>query len=107
PIAADGSRYAIGNVLGQGGMGEVFLAIDEQIGREVAVKRIRAEHPSDEELARFVREARVQGRLEHPAVVPVHDLAIDHEGKPFFVMKRLSGTEMTDLLRRLGSRTRD
>jgi eukaryotic-like serine/threonine-protein kinase len=102
PLAlSDGSRYAIGNVLGQGGMGEVLLAVDEQIGREVAVKRIRAANPSDEELARFVREARVQGRLEHPAVVPVHDLSLDREGKPFFVMKRLAGTEMSDVLQRL------
>ncbi|MBS1122377.1 MAG: Serine/threonine protein kinase PrkC, regulator of stationary phase [Deltaproteobacteria bacterium] len=95
------TRYAIGQVLGQGGMGEVMLAYDEQIGREVAVKRIRSELPSQEELSRFVREARVQGRLEHPAVVPVHDLAYDGKGRPFFVMKRLTGTDMHELLRQL------
>jgi serine/threonine-protein kinase len=75
-------------------MGEVVLAFDDQIGRDVAIKRIRAAAPSGEELARFVREARVQGRLEHPAVVPVHDLAVDRDGKPFFVMKRLTGTTL-------------
>ena len=96
----DGPRYALGDRLGEGGMGEVLLAVDEQIGREVAVKRIRAADPTPEELARFVREARVQGRLEHPAVVPVHDLALDASGRPFFVMKRLTGTTMNDLLRR-------
>ncbi|HUJ57213.1 MAG TPA: serine/threonine-protein kinase [Kofleriaceae bacterium] len=95
------ARYRLGELLGKGGMGEVVLAYDEQIGREVAVKRIRSAEPTAEERARFVREARVQGRLEHPAVVPVHDLAIDREGNPFFVMKRLSGTVMTDLLERL------
>ncbi len=94
----DSARYTLGSLIGQGGMGEVVLAYDEQIGREVAVKRIRADAPSGEELSRFVREARVQGRLQHPAVVPVHDLAFDKDGKPYFVMKRLSGTTMGELM---------
>ena len=102
-----GARYRFGAVLGEGGMGEVLLAHDEHIGREVAVKRIRATEPSGEELSRFVREARVQGRLEHPAVVPVHDLAVDHDGRPFFVMKRLSGTTMLELLTRLRAGSED
>jgi serine/threonine-protein kinase len=101
--AGDSSRYTLGALLGHGGMGEVLLATDEHIGREVAVKRIRATDPSSEELSRFVREARVQGRLEHPAVVPVHDLGVDRDGRPYFVMKRLSGTDMSELLRRLGA----
>ncbi len=99
----DSARYSVGALLGQGGMGEVLLAMDEHIGREVAVKRIRAANPTSEELSRFVREARVQGRLEHPAVVPVHDLGVDREGRPYFVMKRLSGTDMGELLKRLRS----
>jgi len=103
PLTADRGRYRFGEVLGEGGMGEVLLAHDEHIGREVAVKRIRAAEPSAEELSRFVREARVQGRLEHPAVVPVHDLGVDHAGRPFFVMKRLTGTTMLELLGRLRS----
>ena len=94
-------RYRFGEVLGVGGMGEVVLAHDEHIDRDVAVKRIRAAQPSPEQLARFMREARVQGGLEHPAVVPVHDLAIDSDGRPFFVMKRLSGTTLLALLRQL------
>jgi len=99
--AGDSSRYTFGPLLGQGGMGEVLLATDEHIGREVVVKRIRAANPTAEELSRFVREARVQGRLEHPAVVPVHDLGVDRDGRPYFVMKRLAGTDMGELLRRL------
>ncbi|MFN0247717.1 MAG: serine/threonine-protein kinase [Kofleriaceae bacterium] len=98
PLVLETTRYTLGSLLGQGGMGEVMLAFDEQIGREVAVKRIRSERPSGEELSRFVREARVQGRLQHPAVVPVHDLAFDRGGKPYFVMKRLSGTTMMEIL---------
>jgi len=101
----DTGRYTLGSLIGQGGMGEVVLAFDEQIGREVAVKRIRSDAPSGEELSRFVREARVQGRLQHPAVVPVHDLAFDKDGKPYFVMKRLSGTTMGERIAKL--RTED
>jgi serine/threonine protein kinase len=100
-LTADSSRYRFGDVLGEGGMGEVLLAHDEHIGRDVAVKRIRTTEPSPEELSRFVREARVQGRLEHPAVVPVHDLAVDRDGRPFFVMKRLTGITMQELLGKL------
>jgi eukaryotic-like serine/threonine-protein kinase len=101
PLPGDAARYRFGEVLAEGGMGEVLLAHDEHIGREVAVKRIRALEPTAEELSRFLREARVQGRLEHPAVVPVHDLAIDRDGRPFFVMKRLTGTTLQELLVRL------
>jgi eukaryotic-like serine/threonine-protein kinase len=98
PREIDGRRYRVGERIGQGGMGEVLSAYDQHIGREVAVKRMRSELASGDALSRFIREARVQGRLDHPAVVPVHDLAVDAAGRPFFVMKRLAGTTMTDVL---------
>ncbi len=91
--------YELGDVLGRGGMGEVVLARDHNIGRDVAIKRMLAAEPSADEHGRFMREARVQGQLEHPAVVPVYDLGIDRDGRPFFVMKRLSGKAMNGLLR--------
>ncbi|HEY5920896.1 MAG TPA: serine/threonine-protein kinase [Kofleriaceae bacterium] len=91
------ARYAIQRQLGAGGMGEVLLATDAQIGRDVAVKRMRVA-PTPNAVARFVREAKVQGRLDHPAIVPVHELANDSEGRPFFVMKRLTGTTLADIL---------
>ena len=97
--ATVGARYRSGELLGQGGMGEVVLAHDEHIGREVAIKRIRAERLGSEAVARFLREARIQARLEHPTVVPVHDLGSDAEGRPYFVMKRLTGTVMSELIR--------
>ncbi len=91
-------RYALAGQLGRGGMGEVLLARDEHIGRDVAIKRMRAHTPGPDELGRFLREARVQGQLEHPAVVPVYDLDEDRAGRPFIVMKRLVGITLEQLL---------
>src|SRR5262249_6203432 len=84
-------------------MGEVLSARDEQIGRPVAIKRLRVKDPSNEILARFLREARIQGRLEHPAVVPVHELWNDG-GQAFFVMKQLAGMTLADVIPKLAMR---
>jgi serine/threonine protein kinase len=97
PPSSGGERYQLGELLGQGGMGEVLLATDVQIGRDVAIKRMRFK-PSSQGYARFLREARVQGRLDHPAIVPVHELSVDADGRPFFAMKRLTGTTLHDIL---------
>ncbi len=93
-------RSELGPLLGSGGMGEVRLARDTRIDREVAVKLMRKELRGTENVARFFREARVQGALEHPAVVPVHDLGIDADGNPFFVMKRLAGVTLASVIER-------
>ena len=93
-----GERYDLGDVIGRGGMGEVRLARDLRVHREVAIKLMRAPVDDDMTKARFLREARIQGGLEHPAVVPVHDLGIDRDGNPFFVMKRLAGTTLASVL---------
>lgn len=91
-----GERYELGPVLGRGGMGEVRIARDKRIRRDVAVKLLRTSARDDETIGRFFREARVQGVLEHPAVVPVHDLGIDPNGNPYFVMKKLAGITLAD-----------
>ena len=93
-----GDRYEVGPILGRGGMGEVRLARDLRIDREVAVKLMRSSQRDEVTMGRFFREARVQGVLEHPAVVPVHDLGIDRDGNPYFVMKRLAGTTLHDVI---------
>jgi serine/threonine protein kinase len=74
---------------GIGGMGEVRRAVDGKIGREVAVKTLL----SNDEVgkARFLREARIQALLEHPAIVPVYDIHVMDDGLPFFTMKRIRG----------------
>ncbi|HET9621228.1 MAG TPA: serine/threonine-protein kinase [Kofleriaceae bacterium] len=89
PVVA--GRYRIGRRIGKGGMGEVMAARDEQVGRDVAIKRMRAAAPSERAVRRFLREASIQGRLEHPAIVPVHEIGRDSDGLPFFVMKKLTG----------------
>jgi tRNA A-37 threonylcarbamoyl transferase component Bud32 len=98
PSEGIGARYQIGEAIGRGGMGEVRLARDTRIDREVAVKLLRT-RDRDTDTTRFFREARVQGALEHPSVVPVHDLGIDPDRGPYFVMKRLAGTTLSDVLK--------
>ena len=87
-------RYKVLSRLGQGGMGEVMAVRDEVVGREVALKRIRRIDPSDRLIARFLREATVQGRLEHPSIVPLYDIGRDASGLPYFTMKKLAGTTL-------------
>jgi serine/threonine protein kinase len=90
--------YELSELLGRGGMGEVLLAHDGVIGREVAIKRMRRADATPEAETRFVREAKIQARLQHPAIVPVHELGRDEAGRPYFTMKRLAGRTLQDLL---------
>jgi eukaryotic-like serine/threonine-protein kinase len=93
-------RYAFRKVLGEGGMGEVRLCRDHAIGREVAMKVAREASPElqPDMQARFVREVRVQGQLEHPSIVPVYDLGVDANGALYFTMKRVRGKSLADVL---------
>ncbi|HEY0194985.1 MAG TPA: serine/threonine-protein kinase [Kofleriaceae bacterium] len=91
-------RYRMGRRIGKGGMGEVMNARDEQVGRDVAIKRMRSTSPSERAIQRFLREASIQGRLEHPAIVPVHEIGRDADGLPFFVMKKLIGTTLSKVI---------
>ena len=95
PRAPD-ERYVLRGLLGSGGMGEVWLAHDVRIDRDIAIKLMRGAGDPDA-IARFLREARVQGRLEHPSVVPVHDLG-GGDAAPYFAMKRLAGTTLADVV---------
>src|SRR5262245_39411766 len=98
PDAILGGRYRLGRRIGKGGMGEVMAARDTQIARDVAIKRMRAAAPSERAIQRFLREAMVQGRLEHPAIVPVHEIGRDTDNLPYFVMKKLTGTPLVKIL---------
>jgi hypothetical protein len=85
--------------LGRGGMGRVFRARDERLGRAVAVKVLRPESAADPDFrARFAREARTLARLEHPGIVAVHDFGTTPEGDGYLVMQLVSGGSIADRL---------
>src|SRR5690348_16081674 len=104
-----GGRYLIEEVIGRGGMGAVYRAIDERLGRSVAVKVITVSGASDPEVrdrlrARFHREARAAAALpHHPNVVPVYDYGTDEElGLDYIVMELLRGNDLATRLARSG-----
>lgn len=95
-------RYHLDRELGRGSMGEVHLCRDAWVGREVAMKVLLPAHRPDPQLrARFLREACVQGQLEHPSIVPVYDVGVDATGAMYFTMKRLRGKTLGEILRGL------
>jgi serine/threonine-protein kinase len=92
-------RYAAEERLGEGGMGVVQLCLDNQIGRRIAMKTMQPDRIGHAVAhKRFVREARIQGQLEHPAVVPVYDLGLEADGTMFFTMKRVRGLTLEDVI---------
>lgn len=83
-------------------MGDVLRATDRSLKRDVAIKTLRGSLQSDEEsVARFVREARAVGRLQHPNIPPVHELGTTRQGLPYFSMRLVHGETLSDVIRRL------
>ncbi len=95
------TRYTIRQRLGEGGMGAVDLAFDRDIGRPVALKKLHPRMLTPGGIARFISEVRTVGRLEHPNIVPVHDVGLDEEGNYYFVMKYVEGETVAGLMERL------
>src|SRR5262245_7119944 len=99
---ASGERYALIRLHGAGGIGQVWLAHDADLGREVALKELRPERAGNPAIAaRFLREARITGRLQHPGIVPVYELV---PGSPdsgegaeptFYTMRFVKGRTLT------------
>ncbi len=96
-----GGRYTLDRIHAQGGIGQVWLAYDHHLGREIALKRLRPlTSLSPVAQARFLREARVTGRLHHPGIAPVYELEPGGDGKaPFYTMRFISGRTLTESAR--------
>jgi serine/threonine protein kinase len=92
-------RYELTGLLGAGGMGEVYRARDERLGREVAIKVLPEEVSQDRSrLLRFEHEARAAAALNHPAILAVHDFGL-HEGRSYLVTELLEGETLAQRLR--------
>ncbi|MGE0435004.1 MAG: serine/threonine-protein kinase, partial [Planctomycetota bacterium] len=90
-------RYVVRDEIARGGMGAIVRAADLDLGRDVAIKVILGA-ADREAVTRFLREARVAGQLEHPAITPVHELGIDAAGRVYFTMKLVRGRSLAALL---------
>ncbi len=88
-------RFRIVRFHDRGALGEVYVARDQQLHRIVALKRIKLDHAADpDKRARFVVEAEITGRLEHPGIVPVYGLGTYDDGRPFYAMRFIRGDNL-------------
>jgi len=93
-------RYKLTRLHATGGMGRVWLARDNAIGRNVALKELRPETPSAPGIwNRFLNEAKVTGQLEHPGIVPVYEVDADDSDRPFYTMRFVKGQTLHDAIR--------
>jgi serine/threonine-protein kinase len=93
-------RYQLTRLHATGGIGQVWLARDSDLGREVALKELRPErqdHPAAQ--TRFLAEACITGQLEHPGIVPVHELVRPADGPPFYTMRMVRGRTLSEAVR--------
>ena len=95
--SAPAERFVRTGELGRGGLGRVDLAQEVRLQREVAVK-VLLPAADAERVAEFVEEAQISGQLEHPNIVPVHELGFDPGGLPYLVMKRVQGVTLADIV---------
>jgi len=92
-------RYQLKRELSRGRMSNLSLHLDHLIGRTVALKSLSPKRAGDREAElRFLREAAIQGQLEHPAIVPVYDVGVDPKGTIYFTMKRIRGINLDEIL---------
>ena len=92
---AQRSRYHIGERLGSGGIAEVHTARDVSLRREVAIKTLRS---SATDQAAFVEEAQIAAQLEHPNIVPIHEIGVDRDNRAYIAMKRVRGQTLRKII---------
>jgi serine/threonine protein kinase len=90
-------KYEMGNVIAQGGMGAVMDARELTIERNVAMK-VMLESEKPDEVMRFIAEAKITGQLEHPNIMPVHELGVDDKERVFYTMKYVRGSTLRQVL---------
>jgi len=101
PAPTAGSRFCILRPHAKGGLGQISVALDSELNREVALKELRPERAADpDSRARFLLEAEVTGRLEHPGVVPVYGLGCDAQGRHFYAMRFVKGQNLKEAIDR-------
>jgi serine/threonine-protein kinase len=90
------TKYTFVKELGRGGMGTVYLAEDRELNRQVAIKVLNTPEMSEDLRNRMVREAQIIARLEHPGIVPVHDVGVLPDGRVFYAMKFVRGSRLDE-----------
>lgn len=106
--ATGSARYELLGEVGQGGIGVVFRGRDRLLGRELAVKVLREAYQDRPEARhRFIEEARVGSRLQHPAIVPVYELGWFEDRRPFITMKLVQGHTLAALLKERADPSQD
>ncbi len=102
------SRFGVVRPLAKGGMGQVSVAVDRELDRQVVLKEIQPRFARDPLVAsRFLLEAQVTGRLEHPGVVPVYGLNQHPDGTPYYAMRFITGDSLQDAIREFHSKDKD
>jgi serine/threonine protein kinase/Leucine-rich repeat (LRR) protein len=95
-----GPKYEIGAAVARGGMGAILSARENATGRNVAMK-VMLDQSDAEEMGRFIDEAQITAQLEHPNVVPIHELSVDDSGRVFYTMKFVKGVTLLSILQGL------
>jgi WD40 repeat protein/tRNA A-37 threonylcarbamoyl transferase component Bud32 len=96
---APGGRYQTVGEVARGGVGVILKCRDVDLGRDVAMKVLHSDHADNAQLTeRFVEEAQIAGQLQHPGIVPVYELGLTEEGRPYFTMKFIKGDTLAALL---------
>ena len=97
----DDGRFRVVRPHARGGLGAVFVAVDRELRREVALKRMRRRHARDpQSRSRFLREAEITGGLEHPGIVPVYGLGASDDGRPYYAMRFIEGDSLREAIDR-------
>jgi serine/threonine protein kinase/formylglycine-generating enzyme required for sulfatase activity len=104
------ARYSIGEEIARGGMGAIYRAWDQDLRRSLAMKvmlqhTLRKSSENSSRLARFLEEAQITGQLDHPGIVPVHELGMDEKGQVYFTMRLVRGENLRAIFERVHSET--